>query len=452
MTKNILNKLFVFNAVFLAGIFCIGDALAECVKGSADYVSCMEKQCASRSGYEYSSKYDRCIKHCDGDTEYFPLSQKCVKKCREGWEHDTAGVCQPKTKKAKKELEELQNSCSEGTVWSTKADGCVSRCPSAKVWDSQTQSCVTKTETPVENNDVTIQNGEDSANGNDDTFVEGNAFDENDDELVGEDAFDEKNVTEPKVEINTVINDNGKVSNETETKDIISGEGSGGSDVSSSDSSAQQKAAEDAKEAEKKNEEEAKAKEKEQKEAEKYDGLYNGRHIIPDIMAMHCKIKGEDVAKDPELFINCIKQYVAEMNNSNATAKAEAEREFEMLKYKVLTDAGSTAMTKAQVVGNHVETMNKQNNAHENMKTESDDNKSITASLSFVTNMMNDIRELQVEQLKYMVISGIGDIDPSVAVEADEKATETQKETAKSTGDGKGPSVFTVNSKAEIKQ
>ncbi|MBQ4400005.1 MAG: hypothetical protein II830_01775, partial [Alphaproteobacteria bacterium] len=194
----------------------------------------------------------------------------------------------------------------------------------------------------------------------------------------------------------------------------------------------------------------AKKEEKKKEDEEKYDGLYNGRHIIPDIMAMHCKIKGEDVAKNPKLFIDCIKQYVSEMNNPNASAKAEAEREYEILRYKFLTGAGTTAITKSQVVENHEETMNKHNDAHSEMKTESDDNKSITASLSFVTNMMNDIRELQVEQLKYMVVNGIGDIDPSVIMDEEEPEEET-KEKANTSGGAGDPEFSSTNVKVETK-
>lgn len=261
---------------------------------------------------------------------------------------------------------------------------------------------------------------------------------------------DEGDLLNKKMTVTTTTNENGEVNTQTREQNLIGG-GEGGNGTGTGASPEEEKAADDAEEAAKKVDEAKKAEEKKEKEdAEKYDGLYNGRHIIPDIMAMHCKIKGEDVAKDPQLFVNCIKQYVSEMNNSNATAKAEAEKEYQFLKYKFLTDAGATAITKSQAVDNHEETMNKHNEAHSEMKTESDDNKSITASLSFVTNMMNDIRELQVEQLKYMVVSGIEDLDPSVIMDEEEPEEEKKDDGDKTNGAG-DPEFNSTDVKVEVK-
>lgn len=261
---------------------------------------------------------------------------------------------------------------------------------------------------------------------------------------------DENDLANRSMTVTTTTNKNGEVKTETEERALLGGN-SGGSDAAIGTPSAdEKKAAADADEAAKKSEDAKKEEEKKKEDEEKYDGLYNGRHIIPDIMAMHCKIKGEDVAKNPKLFIDCIKQYVSEMNNPNASAKAEAEKEYEILRYKFLTDAGATAITKSQVVENHEETMNKHNEAHSEMKTESDDNKSITASLSFVTNMMNDIRELQVEQLKYMVVNGIGDLDPSVIMD-EEEPEEEKKEEANTSGGAGDPEFNSTNVKVETK-
>ena len=242
-------------------------------------------------------------------------------------------------------------------------------------------------------------------------------------------------------------NKNGEVSTQTSTKDVLGGSAgatASGDTAATSTSTATQTSADTQKA------EENKQEEKKKEDTEQYDGLYNGMHIIPDIMAMHCKIKGEDVAQNPDLFVECIKQYVSEMNNPNATAKAEAEREYEMLKYKVLTDAGSTAITKSAVVNNHERATNDTVNAQSNLPTESDDNKGIMASLMFVTNMMNDVRELMVEQLKYNVISGIGDIDPAIVMQQDEAENKAEEEKTASGGENKGPEYTAGTVKVEI--
>lgn len=248
--------------------------------------------------------------------------------------------------------------------------------------------------------------------------------------------------------ITTTTNDNGNISTQTETQEGFGGSGgeSSGTSTASNEGTTAESSAENTSEDADKSDDQEK-----EEDEEEYDGLYNGFHIIPDIMAMHCKIKGEEVAEDPELFVDCIKQYVAEMNNPNATAKAEAEKEYQLLRYKILTNDGATAMTKAQVVDNHVDTTNKTTEAYSESQTESDDNKSMLAALSFVTNVLNDIRELQVKNLEYTVVNGIVGIDPAIVMEEEEK--EEEEKTTKSTSNASGPNISTTNveARSEIK-
>lgn len=179
---------------------------------------------------------------------------------------------------------------------------------------------------------------------------------------------------------------------------------------------------------------EPKPEEKKEEDLSQYTGLYNGRYILPDIMARHCRIKGEDVAKDVSLYVNCIKKYVADMNNENATAKAEAEKEFEILRYKTLLDAASNAMTKSQSILNYEETMNKYNSADQEAQTEFDDNHALIATMSFMIDVMNSFRELQVEQLKYLAINGIVDIDPAIVMANEEEEDESSDDKSSSGG------------------
>ena len=179
---------------------------------------------------------------------------------------------------------------------------------------------------------------------------------------------------------------------------------------------------------------EPKTEEKKEEDLSQYTGLYNGRYILPDIMARHCRIKGEDVAKDVSLYVNCIKKYVADMNNENATAKAEAEKEFEILRYKTLLDAASNAMTKSQSILNYEETMNKYNSADQEAQTEFDDNHALIATMSFMIDVMNSFRELQVEQLKYLAINGIVDIDPAIVMANEEEEDKSSNDKSSSGG------------------
>ena len=190
---------------------------------------------------------------------------------------------------------------------------------------------------------------------------------------------------------------------------------------------------------------------KEEEDLSQYTGLYNGRQLLPDIMARHCRIKGEDVAKDVSLYVECIKQYVSEMNSSNAAAKAKAQEEFEILRYKGLLDMASNAMTKSQSVLNYENTMNEYNKADQDMQTEFDDNHALIATMSFITDVMNSFRELQAEQLKYLAISGIVNVDPAVVLADEEEEEPEEKKPASTNGNAGDAEIHTTEANTTIK-
>lgn len=187
-------------------------------------------------------------------------------------------------------------------------------------------------------------------------------------------------------------------------------------------------------------------KEEKAEDLKQYTGSYNGHQIMPDIMAKHCKIKGEDVAKNVNLYVNCIRQYVSEMNNPNAQEKARAEEEFNALRYKTLIDAASAAMTKSAVVSNYPEAMAKHQKAFMDAQTEFDDTHGMIAAISFVTDVLNSFRELQAEQLKYLAISGISEIDPAVIM-AEEVKVQSESQGSGSSG---GPDFYGVSANTKI--
>lgn len=180
----------------------------------------------------------------------------------------------------------------------------------------------------------------------------------------------------------------------------------------------------------------------------KYTGLYNGRQLIPDIMARHCRITGEEVAKDPQKYIDCIKQYVSEMNNPDAAAKAEAEKQYQTLKYKTLLDNAAAAITKSQAVKNFEETLNKYLTASGEMFTEHGDNQATINTLGFVAEVLNSLRELQAEELKYNAMSAIADLDPAVVL--DEEQKEEKSSSASSDSEGASADYHGVSAQTTI--
>ena len=459
--KNTLNKTLIFGAAFCSVLFYGGIAFSCSLEnGWAEYEACMQQSCASRGGFFNGSV---CVKCAKG----MKPSQKlgtCVS------EDTTDEDVEERYQKEQAERARIAASCSDVQEYDERQNKCVFSPSKAREKAKAEAEAQKAAEEAAKEEDEDMPDegdfdmGAAGASGAP-AGGGGNANPRNSGEATDLGELSERNLyglglegeaEQPGEEeasvatkLTTKTDKDGKVSTETSVKEGMEApksDGEASEDGSSSDDADAAKAEQDAKEAA----EDAKKDEAKSDGSEQYNGLYNGFHIIPDMMAMHCKIMGEDVANDPELFIDCIKQYVSEMNNPNASAKAEAEKEYQLLRYKILVDAGSNAMTKSQVVENQVNANNDSVEAYSEGKTVSDDNKALIAALTQINKMLNDIRELQVESLKYDVISGIANIDPSIIMEEEEgKKKEKEKQKSKSSGDNSAPSVSTVDVKAE---
>ena len=155
-----------------------------------------------------------------------------------------------------------------------------------------------------------------------------------------------------------------------------------------------------------------------------YTGVYNGHQVLPDMMMIYCQMNAEDIIKDLSKLEECLKKYVSAINNSNASAKSEAIHDFNALRYKTLVDVASTAITKLASVANFEEAMNKQGEATAEMKTEFDTEAALINTQAFSTEVMNSIRELYADILKYQAIDGMVNIDPDAIIDEDEEEEE----------------------------
>lgn len=431
MRNNIFNKVFVLSAV-LSGVFLYGKVATACELGP-NYTSCMEEACASQGKFYNGSVCVGCVKGLRPSQKL----QACIDKNMTEEEEEK----KYKESNAAKEAEKEQRRAT-GCRWFQSFDEdqgkCVTDFEKLKKGKEATEGEKAQEEASQQTAPQQVPPANENTPGVTESAASG---------ATGDGSSGGLQVT---TTTKTITNEGETV--ETKTGDLAS-LGASGTEAAA-DAAATEQASQGAEEAAEKAKEEEKQKEEEKEDLSKYTGLYNDRHIMPDEMAKHCRITGEEVAKDPEKFIKCIKQYVSEMNNPNATAKAEAEREYEMLKYKFLTDAGATAINKSATVNNNEDVVNGISSAQGDGRTESDDNKGIMASILIATNVMNDVRELLVEQLKYDVVSGIGDIDPAIIMENEEPKEEKKDEEKSASGsETKGPEykVTEIEKKVENK-
>ncbi len=194
------------------------------------------------------------------------------------------------------------------------------------------------------------------------------------------------------------------------------GKSSGGSASASADASKTNPAEADAT---------AKADEEAKKEAEdvKYSNLYHDRPLFPQKMMMYCKVNAEDIAKDLSKIEECIKKYVKAMNNDNSAIREQGLKDYDEMRYQALNDTLTVATDKLKSVINYNETQNAYSTATAKSNTQRDTEGALTNAHAFATDIINNLRELYAENLKYMAIDAIRDIDPSAILSDVEYAT-----------------------------
>ncbi len=169
--------------------------------------------------------------------------------------------------------------------------------------------------------------------------------------------------------------------------------------------------------------------EKEKKSVE-FTGLFNSSQIIPNEMAIFCQINGEDFLKDDAKRNSCIDKIALKINNKDSTVRNEGITEYGAVKYAELKTMAGQATTKNAATGSYQEIQNNVGKAISDTKTEHEDNVAIANSVSISTDVINTMRDLLVERLKYDAINGIASIDPNVIKEVEQNEGASSGETS----------------------
>ena len=156
------------------------------------------------------------------------------------------------------------------------------------------------------------------------------------------------------------------------------------------------------------------------KDNEKCSNLYHGRPLFPETMMIYCQINAEDIAKDYSLIEECIKKYVKVLNNDNGGIKRDGMQDYNVLRTQALRDVLAIATDKLKATIDYNNVQNDFANAIARSNTQRDTEASLAHAHAFSTDMINNLRELYAENLKYMAIDGIANIDPAAILNKEE--------------------------------
>lgn len=155
------------------------------------------------------------------------------------------------------------------------------------------------------------------------------------------------------------------------------------------------------------------AKDKKEKADVDYTGVVNGRQVIPNTMAIFCKTNAIDMVKDTGKLYECINKMVKKIKNKDALIRQDGLNDWDEIRLEELKAMMSQAIAKGATISNYEEIQNSTGKAVSQMETEHEDNVGIANTISISTDVMNTMRDLYAERLRYEAISGIKDIELS---------------------------------------
>lgn len=164
------------------------------------------------------------------------------------------------------------------------------------------------------------------------------------------------------------------------------------------------------------------------------NGLYEGRQVIPNTMAIKCQISGEDVVTDATKIKDCLNKIIADMNSKDAVTKEEGQQDWQSIRQEQLELLKSEAVAKGAAINNYEKDKETQVNASSQTKTTHEDITSLATVATNISKVINSVRTLYAESMKFAAIDALASVDPSVLPPTEE---EEKKEEAGAASEGK---------------
>lgn len=163
-----------------------------------------------------------------------------------------------------------------------------------------------------------------------------------------------------------------------------------------------------------------------------YSGSYQGAQIIPNEMAIFCKISGEDVYNDVSKIRPCLNSIIAKMHNSDAQTAKEGKEDWERIRLDQLNVVMGDAVAKTAYDADYTKDKNDIQEQGSKTQTEHEDVAAIAYAITSLTDNVSRLISLTAQNLKYGAIEGIALVDPTVAGEVQEDAATEGGTTVKS--------------------
>ena len=147
-------------------------------------------------------------------------------------------------------------------------------------------------------------------------------------------------------------------------------------------------------------------------ENDSFSGVYKEYQVIPNKMAELCKASAEDMINDPTKLTGCVSGLAVKRRSSDAETSREGLKELKEIETEQLLNTIGMATAKAASVADYyAETSKEVSETNANAKTVNDTDSAAIQTSAVLTSVVNGMRDLYVEQLKYLAISNIENLE-----------------------------------------
>lgn len=172
-----------------------------------------------------------------------------------------------------------------------------------------------------------------------------------------------------------------------------------------------------------------------------YSGIYQGKHVIPDSMAIYCKTDGEtmvieqmtknekeaDKTKSSALK-KCLDKIITQIHHKEAITRAEGVKEFQIILQEQRAQMMTEAVSKSATMSTYSKEKQQTIAAAGEGQTNVEDSTALANVDNNLTDVINSTRALLAEEMKYIALEGLNSVDPAVLMTEEEKEKQESKE------------------------
>lgn len=164
------------------------------------------------------------------------------------------------------------------------------------------------------------------------------------------------------------------------------------------------------------------SKKAETKESTIFSGTYNGKQVIPNTMAIFCQMNGAVMVGEEKATINkkevsgataiqaCLKKILKKMMNADPQTRDEGNKDWKTITQEQIIQLTPETLAKSVVVNDYAKNQETMEASEISFKDDHSDSGGHAAVTANMTDVINSLRSLYAEELKYTVLSTLSSV------------------------------------------